>query len=187
MNLVVKKTTLPACYELLPEVRGDERGVFIKTFHKTIFEKYHLETNFAEEYYSVSHKGVLRGMHFQTPPHDHTKIVYCVCGEVMDVLVDLRVGSPTYGDFEVFSLSAKDSNMLYIPPGLAHGFYVTSDQAILMYKVATVYQHQHDTGILWSSIGIPWINEHPFISERDSNFKCFRDFISPFRYEVKNE
>lgn len=186
MQLTLKKNKIPGCYELYPDVRSDVRGSFIKTFHRTVFEEHHLETKFAEEYYSVSHKNVLRGMHFQTPPFDHTKIVYCVHGEVMDAVVDIRLGSPTYGQFEVFTLNAKDGNMLYIPSGMAHGFYVISNQAILMYKVTTIYHADQDTGILWDSIGIPWCDDCPVVSERDNNFQRLEDFKSPFHYKVSN-
>lgn len=183
MRLNIKSNKLPGCYELLPEARKDSRGVFIKTFHQDVFSEHQLVTRFAEEYYSVSHKGVLRGMHFQTPPYDHIKIVYCVYGEVFDVLVDLRNGSPTYGQFEIFQLNSKEGNMLYIPSGLAHGFYVTSEQAVLMYKVTTIYKPDHDSGILWNSIGIPWPDDCPFVSERDRGFLGLDEFKSPFRYK----
>lgn len=178
----LKDTTIKGCYEITPRIQQDQRGFFVKTFHKDIFASQKLVTEFTEEYYSVSHKGVLRGLHFQTPPADHIKMVYCVLGEVMDVVVDLRIGSPTYGQYASFELTAKKANMIYIPKGLAHGFYVTSEQAILMYKVTTVYSPEHDTGIRWNSVGIPWPDTAPIISRRDNSFGEFADFISPFRY-----
>lgn len=181
----VRETKIPGCYEIIPFVHGDERGTFVKTFHKGNFEQYNLVTNFAEEYYSVSTKGVLRGLHFQIPSQEHTKVVYCVYGEVMDVVVDLRVGSPTYGEFEIFNLNSSQANMAYIPEGLAHGFYVISDKAILIYKVTTVYSPEHDSGILWNSVGIPWMNKSPIISGRDNSFMKFGDFTSPFYYGGK--
>lgn len=109
-------------------------------------------------------------------------MVYCVYGKVFDVVVDLRVGSPTFGEFETFELSAEKANMIYIPRGLAHGFYVLSEHAIMMYKVSTVYSPEHDTGILWNSVGIPLRDENPFISKRDSEFLPLKDFKSPFIY-----
>jgi dTDP-4-dehydrorhamnose 3,5-epimerase len=183
MEVIIKETLIPGCYELQPNAFKDERGFFIKTFHRDVFEYNGLETNFVEEYYSFSHKGVLRGLHFQLPPMDHVKLVYCVYGRVLDVIVDLRVGSPTYGDFEIFELSDEQANMVYIPKGLAHGFYVLSESAIMMYKVSTVYSPEHDTGILWNSIGIPWPDEKPIISKRDSEFLAFKDFKSHFSYQ----
>jgi len=183
MQIDLKHSKIPSCFEIIPEVFKDERGTFVKTFHEGVFKKNSLETNFAEEYYSFSCKGVLRGLHFQLPPVEHVKLVYCVSGKVLDAVVDLRVGSPTYGEFETFELSAEKANMIYIPKGLAHGFYVLSESAIMMYKVTTVYSPEHDTGILWNSVGIPWPDEKPIISKRDSEFIAFKDFKSPFVYQ----
>lgn len=178
----IQPTSLPGCYEIQPSVFNDIRGKFVKTFQKEIFAQSKLETNFAEEYYSVSHQRVLRGLHFQAPPYEHTKLVYCVMGKVMDVVVDLRVGSPTYGQFATLEVSAQKANVIYIPPGLAHGFYVLSDSAVLIYKVTTVYSPKHDSGIHWNSVKIPWPNTQPIVSPRDSELVAFADFLSPFRY-----
>jgi dTDP-4-dehydrorhamnose 3,5-epimerase len=95
-------------------------------------------------------------------------------------VVDLRIQSPTYGKFEVFSLSAEKANMVYIPIGLAHGFEVLSETAIMIYKVSTVYSPEHDTGILWNSVNIPWQTRNPIISQRDQDFCCFDNFNTPF-------
>jgi len=178
----VIETKLPGCYELEPNVFKDERGLFVKTFHEEIFKERGLATEFAEEYYSFSHKGVLRGLHFQTPPMDHAKMVYCVSGKVKDVVLDLRVGSPTYGKYELFDLNSDKCNIIYIPTGMAHGFYVDSESALLMYKVTTIYSPENDSGILWSSAGIPWGDDTPIISNRDAGFPSLADFKSPFRY-----
>lgn len=178
----INQTKIPGCYEITPVLFKDERGVFVKTFHQDIFANNKLETNFAEDYYSFSHQGVLRGLHFQIPPKDHTKLVYCVSGEVIDAVVDLRIGSPTFGEFETFNLNAEKGNMIYIPSGLAHGFYVVSKSAILIYKVTTVYSSEHDTGIYWDSVGIPWPNKSPIVSKRDNKFLALADFVSPFKY-----
>ncbi len=147
MQICLKNSKIPGCFEITPQIFKDERGMFVKTFHKDVFKEHGLETGFVEEYYSFSCKGVLRGLHFQLPPKDHVKLVYCVSGEVLDAVVDLRVGSPTYGQFELFEVSAEKANMIYIPKGLAHGFYVESENAIMMYKVTTVYSPDHDTGL----------------------------------------
>lgn len=173
-------TKIPGCYELQPRVLKDQRGYFVKTFHHDIFAEYGLETNFAEEYYSFSHQRVLRGLHFQLPPYEHTKLVYCVLGEVLDVVVDLRIGSPTVGQFVTFELSVEKANIIYIAPGLAHGFYVNSNSAIMVYKVTTVYSPEHDGGIRWDSVGIPWPDNHPILSERDRGFVPLHEFKSPF-------
>ena len=121
MSFQVNRTAIPGCYEIIPRVLKDERGLFIKTFHKDLFEANGLNTCWAEEYFSISQKGVLRGFHFQIPPNDHEKLVYCPQGQVMDVILDLRPGSPTYRKHLIFDLNAEKSNMVYIPRGCAHG------------------------------------------------------------------
>jgi dTDP-4-dehydrorhamnose 3,5-epimerase len=179
----LKPSKLADCFELQPKAFDDARGRFVKVFHEQAFAAQGLESHFAEEYYSVSHKNVIRGMHFQLPPMDHVKMVYCVQGEVMDVVVDLRVGSPTYGQHAVFELSAAKANSIYIPKGMAHGFCARSEQAIMVYKVSTVYSPEHDAGILWNSVGIPWPTTDAILSARDQGFPTLEQFESPFRYE----
>ncbi len=175
-----KPCNLAGCFELQPKAFEDARGRFVKVFHEQEFTAEGLEHNFAEEYYSVSHKLVIRGMHFQLPPMDHVKMVYCVEGEVMDAVVDLRVDSPTYGQYALFDLSAAKANSIYIPKGMAHGFCVRSDRAVMVYKVSSVYSPEHDSGVLWNSIGIPWPLEQPCISDRDKSLPALSDFKSPF-------
>lgn len=179
----LKQSKISGCFELQPKVFEDARGRFVKVFHEQAFADKGLETAYAEEYYSVSYGNVVRGMHFQLPPMDHVKMVYCVEGEVLDAVVDLRVGSPTYGQFELFELGSAKANTIYIPKGMAHGFCALSERAIMVYKVGTVYSPTHDTGIRWDSVGIPWPTAEAVLSDRDSSFPPFEDFISPFRYE----
>lgn len=174
---------LRGCFELQPKVLADARGKFVKVFHEQAFAALGLQTDFAEEYYSVSYKNVIRGMHFQVLPMDHVKLVYCVEGDVLDVVLDLRTGSPTYGQYALFELSAAKASSIYIPKGMAHGFCVRSEQAIMVYKVSTVYSPAQDTGILWSSAGIPWPTTDAILSARDQSFTTFAQFESPFRYE----
>ena len=159
------------------------RGRFVKIFHEPSYTALGLETNFAEEYYSVSHKNVIRGLHFQVPPMDHVKMVYCLEGHALDVVLDLRVGSPTYGQFEVFELNSSNSNSIYIPKGMAHGFCALSENTIMVYKVSTVYSPAHDAGILWNSADIPWPTSDAVLSERDQSFPTLAQFKSPFCYE----
>jgi dTDP-4-dehydrorhamnose 3,5-epimerase len=180
---LVKPTVIAGLFELQPKVFDDSRGRFVKVFHQQAFAEQSLETNFAEEYYSVSHQHVLRGLHFQLPPMDHVKVVYCVQGNVMDAVVDVRVGSPTYGQYVLFELSAAKANSIYIPKGMAHGFCVQSDHATMVYKVSSVYAPAHDAGILWNSANIPWPATSPTLSVRDQAFPALADFKSPFRYE----
>lgn len=177
-----KPAPIPECFEIQPRVFDDERGRFVKVFHQDAFTKLDLQTEFAEEYYSVSRRGVIRGLHFQTPPMDHVKLVYCVQGEVLDVVLDLRVGSPTFGKVATFALSASKANFVYLPKGLAHGFCVLSDEATLVYKVSTAYSAEHDSGVLWNSIDLDWPTKNPILSERDRTFRPFSEFDSPFVY-----
>jgi len=183
----VLECKIPGCFEIIPNIHRDNRGSFVKTFHAPTFRKLGLCSDFVEEYYSVSHQGVIRGMHFQLPPHDHVKVVYCTSGTVMDVVVDLRKGSPTFGKFAEFELSAEKGNMVYIPKGLAHGFCVLSESATMLYKVSTVYAPESDAGIKWDSIGLKWPFDNPVISSRDKEFISFTNFDSPFHFEVGNE
>ena len=181
LGLIEKITTeLEGCYELRPIVRGDMRGRFVKTFHCSEFKSLGLPTEFKEEYYSVSCKGVLRGLHFQLPPMAHEKLVYCVAGKVLDVAVDLRKKSATYGRYHLFELDSERGNMAYLPKGMAHGFYTLSDTAIMMYKVTSEYAPECDAGILWDSVGIPWGAESPITSDRDKKFPTLAEFSSPF-------
>ena len=176
-------TSLPGCFQIQPVVRADERGSFTKVFHEEIFRSAGLRTDFAEEYYSVSRRGVLRGLHFQLPPHDHAKLIYCTQGKVLDAALDLRRGSPTYGRHLTLELSQEQGNMLYLPAGLAHGFYTLSEQATMVYKVTSVYAPQHDGGVLWDSAGIAWPDTGPVLSQRDREFSALADFDTPFQYE----
>lgn len=179
----LRESNIPGCYEVRPHIHCDQRGSLVKTFHAPTFQKLGLCTDFVEEYYSVSAKNVVRGMHFQAPPDDHVKLVYCTFGNVMDAVVDLRNGSPTYGQSAIFELSAEQANMVYIPQGLAHGFCALSEQTTMMYKVTTVYTPQSDRGIRWDSIGLNWPVISPIISSRDQNFMPFKEFRSPFEFK----
>ncbi|MGD7037307.1 dTDP-4-dehydrorhamnose 3,5-epimerase [Methylotuvimicrobium buryatense] len=178
------ESIIPGCLLLQPKRFEDCRGYFVKTFHQPSFKDMGLETDFSESFYSVSKKGVVRGMHFQSPPRDHVKVVYCAHGAVKDVVLDIRIGSPTYGHFDSFELSAAKSNMLYIPKGLAHGFCALTDQALVVYQVSEPYSPEYDRGIRWDSIGIPWEESTPLVSDRDKRHPVLADFSSPFVYEL---
>jgi dTDP-4-dehydrorhamnose 3,5-epimerase len=178
----VSQCPIPGCLEIQPSLIDDERGRFVKVFHAACFADLGLNADFREDYYSRSRKGVIRGMHFQKPPADHDKLVYCTEGSVFDVVLDLRAGSPSYGQVAHFTLSADRANLLYIPKGLAHGFCATSAQATLIYKVSTEYSPKNDVGILWSSLPVVWPTTHPIVSARDQAFKPLSEFVSPFVY-----
>jgi len=179
----LKPTRLAGCFELQPKVFDDARGRFVKVFHTQAFKAHGLQSTFDEEYYSISNNNVVRGMHFQLPPMDHVKVVYCVQGAVLDLVTDLRVGSPTYGRTDVIELSSAKANSIYIPKGMAHGFCSLCDNSIMVYKASSVYSPELDTGILWNSLGVEWPTTQAIVSERDQNFKPLDKFMSPFRYE----
>ncbi|MDC0835607.1 dTDP-4-dehydrorhamnose 3,5-epimerase [Geitlerinema sp. CS-897] len=178
-----RETKIPGCYEIDVKVFKDDRGRFVKTFHEEVYREFGLATHFAESYYSVSQQNVLRGLHFQIPPKDHAKLVHCAEGEILDVVVDLRVGSPTYGEHALFTLTPDKGNAVYAPSGLAHGFYIVSEMALVMYQVSSVYAPEHEEGILWNSAGIPWVAEQPIVSAKDQQWKPLAEFESPFRFE----
>ncbi|MCF6775562.1 dTDP-4-dehydrorhamnose 3,5-epimerase family protein [Thiotrichales bacterium 19X7-9] len=177
-----KELAIPGVYEILPKIIKDDRGAFIKTFHEGLFHQHGLlETEFKEEYYSVSKEATLRGLHFQLPPDEHVKVVYCIAGKVQDVLLDLRKGSPSYLNAMTLELSSNRSNVLYIPKGIAHGFLTLSDQAIMVYKTSTVYTPESDYGVNWRSCETIWQITKPLIlSQRDQLHPLVADFESPF-------
>lgn len=179
----ITKTKIPGCYEILTKKHEDKRGVFIKTFHAPTFKKFGLKTSFKEQYYSISSKNVIRGLHFQLPPHDHAKLIYCTEGEVLDIALDLRVGSPFYGKYISIKLKAKKGNMIYIPSGFAHGFCSLKNSSTLIYNTSTVYNPKKDIGLRWDSADISWPIKNPYLSDRDLKFPKFKDFISPFIYD----
>jgi dTDP-4-dehydrorhamnose 3,5-epimerase len=180
----VHETPIPGCFELKLVIHEDIRGRFVKVFQREDFLRHGMTTEFAEVYYSVSHKGVLRGLHFVLPPKDQDKLVYCVQGEVFDAVVDLRKGSPAYGKHALFRLSGERANMVYIPKGCAHGFYALSEQATLVYQVTTAYDPELDAGIRWDSAGIPWPDAVPTLSGRDQGFPTLAEFASPFEFHA---
>jgi len=157
----------------------DERGLFVKPFTNITekLKKLHFEIN--EIYYTISQKNVIRGMHFQTPPKDHAKLVFLTSGELTDVLLDLRKSSKTYKNFIAINLSAH-KNALFIPSGIAHGFLSNKDGTTIVYSQSSNYSKDHDNGILWSSFGYDWDVKDPILSERDKSFICFDQFQTPF-------
>lgn len=163
-------TDLSGVFEIENRVFTDHRGLFLKTFHETTFREAGLAAEFKESFYSISTKGVLRGMHFQLPPHDHEKLVYVSYGEILDVVVDIRPKSPTFGDFFSTILSSENHKSLYIAKGFAHGFLTLSKIATVMYSTSTVHSPDHDSGIRWNSFGFNWKEVDPIMSERDRNF-----------------
>jgi len=175
----IKEGPLEACFEVRLQRLDDARGCFVKTFARSAFTAAGLEMNLQEEYYSVSRKGVIRGMHFQVPPHAHDKVVYCAKGAVLDVLLDLRRG-PHYGSHSTVLLSAEDPVLLFIARGVAHGFESLTDDSLMVYKTSAEYAPAYDCGIRWDSFGCNWTADEPILSERDRSHPAFADFQSPF-------
>jgi dTDP-4-dehydrorhamnose 3,5-epimerase len=176
------ETGIPGCYLVKPRVLGDVRGTFVKTFHEPEFQKLGLRSDWREEYHSFSRRDVIRGMHFQLPPADHAKLVYCIAGTVLDVILDLRQGSPTYGQHRSIELDAAEGTGIYVPTGCAHGFLSMSDTSIMYYKVTSVHSPEHDAGIAWDSFGFAWPVGDPVMSERDRRHPALADFVSPFSF-----
>lgn len=173
-------TELPGLQVIRPLVFQDARGSFVKTFHVGLFRECGLEFEPREEFFTTSAKGVLRGMHFQLPPAAHSKLVYCIAGRVLDVVLDLRKSSPTFGRFCSRELSATNREMFFIPVGFAHGFLALDDGATMVYQTSTVHSPVQDAGVRWDSFGFDWPVKNPVLSERDKSFPESRDFPSPF-------
>jgi len=151
----------------------DNRGSFIKVFNEDFFLKKGLETNFKENYYSNSAKNVIRGMHFQIPPAEHTKLVYLNQGKIIDVVLDIRKSSPTYGKHFSIKLITEDPILIYIPIGCAHGFLSLEDNTMVTYIQTSCYNNDCDKGIKYNSFGMKWETENPTISARDLSFPDF--------------
>lgn len=173
------ETSIPDVYILENEAFLDRRGYFIKVFHKNSFRPSVSACDLREVFFSESHQGVIRGMHFQLPPADHSKIVSVVSGSIFDVILDLRTNSPEYGKHIANVLSRNNNKSIFIPCGCAHGFYSLTDSVVL-YMTTAEYSKEHDTGIRWDSFGANWPNEGSVLSERDMAFIPFKNFKSPF-------
>ena len=174
------KTVCSGCYVLQPLIFEDIRGVFVKSFNTLQFEELGLRSDFSEQYYTSSRRRVLRGMHFQAPPMHHSKLVFCVEGRVLDVALDLRQASATYQQYCSVELSSVLGNMVYLEPGFAHGFYVLSEIATVVYNVTSVFSPEHDQGVRWNSFGLRWPDSDPILSVRDANLPLLAD-IKPFK------
>lgn len=175
-----EKTGLDGLLLARPRLFADARGSFVKTFHEGFFREAGIAFTLREEFFSVSKQNVIRGMHFQTPPSAHNKLVYCVTGKILDVVLDIRTSSPTYGAFRSFELSAENRLLLYIPIGFAHGFRALTDDACMIYKTDALYDPSRDCGIRWDSFDFDWGAATPVVSERDAAFPAFADYPSPF-------
>ena len=178
--MTIKSEPLPGVFLLKPRVFSDHRGFFVKTFQDEAYRELGFQFQPTEEFYSSSQKNVLRGMHFQVPPQDHAKLVYCLKGGVLDVLLDLRKESPMFGQAVSAELSSKNYLQFYIPRGVAHGFLALVDDSVMIYKTSTSHSPVHDAGIRWDSFGFDWGVGAPIISTRDAGLAAFEVFTSPF-------
>ena len=179
MNLDVRETSLPGVIVVAPKVFADGRGFFLETHHQPKYAGSGMAAPFVQDNHSHSTKGALRGLHYQLR-HPQGKLMYVVRGEIFDVAVDIRKGSPTFGRWEGFLLSDKNKKQVFIPAGYAHGFYVLSETADVYYKCTDVYHPEDEYGILWSdpSLAIPWplLNDlPPSLSEKDKKYPVLRD------------
>ncbi len=184
----VIKTDIEGPVIIEPKVFGDSRGYFFESFSQRDFEAQVQKINFVQDNESMSSYGVMRGLHFQRPPYAQSKLVRCVKGKVLDVAVDIRKGSPTYGQHVAVELSEDNHRQFFIPRGFAHGFVVLSETAVFQYKCDNFYAPEADGGIsiLDESLGIDWqiSLEKALLSEKDKKHVCLKDFDSPFEYGV---
>ena len=174
---IFNKTEIEGVYVIEPKVFGDERGFFMETYKQSDFEQAGLKYNFIQDNQSRSHKGVLRGLHYQKN-FPQAKLVRVIQGEVFDVAVDLRKNSPTYGKWVGVLLSAENKKMFMIPRGFAHGFLVLSDTAEFVYKCDELYHPEDEGGIMWNDpdVNVKWpLNEEPSLSEKDKEHPLLRD------------
>ena len=182
MNLI--KTTLDGLVLLKPTIFKDNRGYFMESYNQKNINKLLGNVNFVQDNESESSLGVLRGLHFQKPPYAQAKLVRCLKGSVLDVVLDLRKDSKTYGIFETILLTEENKKQLFIPKGFAHGFVVLSETAIFSYKVDNYYNPDSESGVLWNdlALNIDWkINKKEIIvSEKDKSLPTFNNIINPF-------
>jgi dTDP-4-dehydrorhamnose 3,5-epimerase len=176
----INKTYIEDLLIIEPQLFKDERGFFYESYNKN-----NLNSNivFVQDNESKSYKGVIRGLHFQAPPLEQTKLVRCVSGNILDVAVDLRKNSKTYGNYFSIELSSENNKQLFVPKGFAHGFQVLSETAIVNYKVDNFYNPKSDSGIIWNDkdLSIDWnLDIKPILSVKDLKLKAFKNLKSPF-------
>ena len=174
----IKTTNIEGLVEVETKIFGDERGYFFESFRLDKFQEAVGDVVFVQDNQSFSTKGVLRGLHLQTGEHAQGKLVRVVSGKVLDVAVDLRPGSKTFGEHYSVVLDSKRANMLYVPPGFGHGFYTIED-AVFCYKCTQYYNKGSETGVLWNDIdlGIDWqLDDEPIVSEKDNILPTLKEF-----------
>ena len=184
----VIQTAIEGLVIIEPKIFKDARGYFFESFSQREFEEKVRKINFVQDNESMSGYGVMRGLHFQRPPFTQSKLVRCVKGRVLDVAVDIRKESPTYGRHVAVELSEENHRQFFVPRGFAHGFAVLSKTAVFQYKCDNFYTPEADSGISLQdeSLGIDWRIpiSHAILSEKDTKHLCLKDFDSPFDYRV---
>ena len=182
------ETKIQGILIIKPEVHSDERGYFLESYNKTVFEDVIGKLSFIQDNESKSTRGVLRGLHFQKPPFAQAKLVRCTEGRVLDIAVDIRNGSKTYGQHISVELSKKNKRQLFVSRGFAHGFLVLSKSAIINYKVDNSYAPNYEAGIRWDDqeLNIQWglSNEEVLVSKKDSRLPFFKELKSPFNFKL---
>jgi dTDP-4-dehydrorhamnose 3,5-epimerase len=178
----ISKTHLEGLLVIKPRVFGDDRGYFFESWSKQSFTEVGLNLDFLQDNQSLSGKEVLRGLHFQNPPYAQGKLVRVIKGAVLDVAVDIRKDSPTYGQYFSVELSETNKNIFWIPPGFAHGFVTIEDNTIVTYKCTEVYNKESEGALLWNDkdLNINWEVNDPLVSEKDLAAGKFKDFVSKF-------
>ena len=174
----INKTFIEDLLIIEPQLFKDERGFFYESYNKN-----NLDIDFVQDNESKSYKGVIRGLHFQAPPFEQTKLVRCISGNILDVAVDLRTNSKTYGKSFSIELSSENNRQLFVPKGFAHGFQVLSEIAIVSYKVDNYYNPDSDSGLIWNDkdLSIDWnLDLKPILSKKDLKLISFKELKSPF-------
>lgn len=186
MNII--ETPIPGLLEIVPKVFGDDRGYFYESYNKALFENFGIDHEFVQDNQSLSNRGVLRGLHFQNPPYAQGKLVRVIQGSVLDVVVDIRKGSPTYGQHHKVMLSGENKLMFWVPPGFAHGFATLEDQTIFSYKCTNLYNKESEGSVLWNdpALNIDWGLESPLLSEKDREARPLAELDSQFLYSWKS-
>jgi dTDP-4-dehydrorhamnose 3,5-epimerase len=180
---------IPEVILVKPKSYDDDRGFFMESYKMPDFVDAGITDTFVQDNHSRSSKGVLRGLHYQNPPHAQAKLVRAVGGEIFDVAVDIRKGSPTYGKWVGQILSQENKCMLYIPEGFAHGFCILSPSADVLYKVSSFYAPQSEGGVIWNDaeLKIEWPVKKPLLSEKDKGLPSFRNAVIKFEYDAGPE
>jgi dTDP-4-dehydrorhamnose 3,5-epimerase len=180
--MIFEHTEIKDLIIVKPKIFEDERGYFYENFSKKLFQEASIKDDFVQENQSLSQKNVLRGLHFQNPPYAQSKLVRVIKGAVLDVVVDIRKKSSTYGKSFLIELTEKNKTMLYIPEGFAHGFVTLEDNTIFAYKCGGYYNKESEGGIMWNDkdLSIKWNCDNPILSAKDNNNESFNKFESPF-------